>query len=79
MNFKLRTLGERQFAQTAIPTVACRKLSKRRHVEQAGSAQRQVAIPPPAETWEVLAKLVVRVNLIAGLGKTEGRGRPFLA
>ena len=28
---------------------------------------------------EALAKLVLRRNLIAGTGKLEGRGRPFLA
>ena len=30
-------------------------------------------------TIEPLAKLITRVNLIAGLGMMEGRGRPFLA
>ena len=30
-------------------------------------------------TGEPLAKLFARVNLVAGLGKMEGRGRPFLA
>ena len=32
-----------------------------------------------ALTLEPLAKLFARVNLVAGLGKMEGRGRPFLA